>query len=527
MFLFEQRIKNYLKAASVLLRHKGLDRFADILSVGKYSLQLETGYDNWDGGQYFHSLTITVPMTIYEAVIDDLGDCEQKLKDVINRVSSEVKNESLENVSVNLDVDEVDEMIKIRPNAIVKTAFDEYMISEKVGEGGNGRVFAAKNNSGEMVAIKFLERDTSEKRKRFKNEICFCERCHHPNIVRVLDRGCCNIDGKDTIFYVMPLYEESLRERIIRGLSPEEAIEIFIGLLTALAEAHRKDVVHRDVKPENIMFMKGSCSPILCDFGIAHLPVDLKETVVVTKPAERLANYLYAAPEQKRGKNEAVGLQADLYAVGLILNEMFTQQVPSAEGYGKIGDIYPEYGFLDQIFERLFQQDPLKRLYPAERVIEELHARTRISKNERVKNQIREVAINVGNVVARSFQIVGRSYNAPNLQFLFDSQIPDLWLSILQQGAFSHSSIWGCDTNMVLRVDERTLGMPVNINEDEVTIRQKVEYFTDWVATVNAIYKEKLVAQRRQERQRLEEERKHEIVRLENENRIHRLIANM
>lgn len=525
MFIFEQRIKNYLKAASVLLRHKGLDRFADVLSVGKYSLQLETGYDNWDGGQYFHSLTITVPMTIYEAVIENLGDCEQKLKDVINSVSSEVKNESLENVSVTLDVDEVDGMIKIRPNVTVKTAFDEYMVSKEVGEGGNGRVFAAKNNSGEMVAIKFLERDTTEKRKRFKNEICFCERCHHPNIVRVLDRGYSNIGGEDTIFYVMPLYEESLRRRIIRGLSPEEAIEIFIGLLTALATAHRKGVVHRDVKPENIMFMKGSCSPILCDFGIAHLPVDLKETVVVTKPAERMANYLYAAPEQKRGKNEAVGPQADLYAVGLILNEMFTQQVPSAGGYGRIGDIYPEYGFLDQVFERLFQQDPLKRLYPAERVIEELHVRARISENERMKTKIREASLNGGDEVVQGFQIVGRSYNAPNLQFMFDSPIPDLWLSILREGAFSHSSILGCDTHMVLRVDERTLGVPVSINEDDATIKQKLGYFIDWVGAVNAVYKDEISMRRRQELKRLEDERKREITRLENENRIHRLIA--
>lgn len=528
MFVFEERIENYIAAAAVVLDHKGYSKYADVLKNGKYRLNVKTGYDNYDGGQYYHSLNLVVPMEYFEPVVDDLAECNEKIKDVINRVSTEVKNESLEDVGVSVDVGGLnsDELMKICKGAIVKSPFEKYVIGEQVGAGGNGRVFAAKNEAGKSVAIKFLERDTSEKRRRFKNEIRFCEKCHCANIARVIDFGCVEVSGTDHIFCVMPLYAESLRTKIKRGLSPDEAIGIFIGLLEALGEAHRHDVIHRDVKPENIMFAKDSLQPILCDFGIAHLPEEMQETVVVTKPTARMANFVYAAPEQ-RNVGAPVGPQADLYAAGLILNEMFTRQVPSAEGYKKIADVAPEYSFLDAVVSALYQQDPSIRLYPAEKVLLDLRARIAISKNEAAKRKLSEAAVMIKDPQWQALSVVKTVYENSNLVFEFDAQVPESWLSILRRGSFSHCSVWGCDTDVVARFDINKLGIPVHSYESDDGIRQKVEYFRDWVSTVNGIYKDSLVAKLRREEQEKEDARRREIARLEAESRIHSLVAGL
>lgn len=527
MFVFEKRIGKYIVAAEKFLDHKGLEKYADILRLGKYNLETETSFDRIDGGLTLHTLRLAVPMDIFEAVSDNLADCEQALRDALNKVSGEVKNESLEEVDVSLDVENIepDGMVKLRAGFLAKTAFDEYLIEKQIGEGGNGRVFSAKSSAGDPVAIKFLERDASDKRKRFKNEICFCEACRHPNIVEVLDRGCVTVQGVDRTFYVMPLYAESLRAKIDRGLSPEDSIGIFTMLLGALGEAHRQGVVHRDVKPENIMFAAGARQPILCDFGIAHLPLGLKETAVLTKPADHLANYRYAAPEQKEGRNDAVGSQADLYAAGLILNEMFTRQVPSAEGYKKIGDVVPEYGFLDAVFSELYQQDPSRRLCPAEKVLMDLRSRALINNNEKILRELSEARVEAEAPGWQDLCVMGLSYKEPSLVFEMNERVPDEWLTVLRRGSYNHTSAWGCDTESVTRVGEKTLCIPVSVSENEGLIKQKIEYFSAWVRAANAKYKEALDVQFKREIQRKEDDRKREISQLENANRIQQLLA--
>lgn len=528
-FVFEKRIENYVAAALVLLDHKGQDIYADVLRFGTYELEPKTGYDGWNGGQYSHTLHVVVPMNVFEPIADDLAECERILMETINKVSNDVENESLEAVGVSPDLNSstTGGLEKVVAGTVVTTAFDEYVIDKQIGEGGNGRVFAAKSKSGELVAIKFLERDTAEKRKRFKNEIGFCEKCSHPNIVKVLDRGCIKINGVDRVFCVMPLYAESLRAKIQQGLSPEEAIAIFAELVQTLGEAHRHNVIHRDVKPENIMFAEGSKHPILCDFGIAHLPMETRETIVLTKPTDRMANFIYAAPEQKNGRSDLIGPQADLYAAGLILNEMFTRQVPSAEGYTRIGDVVPSYAFLDDVFSGLYQQDPARRLFPAEKVLAELRCRIAISNNESAKRKLSEVRTETERTEWQDLCVLKVSYEAPNLLFEMGGRIPDGWMLILNAGQFSHTSVFGCDTNVVSRIGEKTLVIPVSMQEDEGVIKQKVEYLREWVGVVNARYREELVAEVRREARQEEELRKQEIARLENENRIQRLVAKL
>lgn len=528
MFVFEQRLENYIEAAIVLLDHKGQERYSNVLRYGRYNLTVETGYDRWDGGLYFHTLSIDVPLDIFEAIADELATCEQAVKDTINIVSNDAKNESLESVSIGLDMEMTSQkkIGKIKSGMRVKTAFDVYEVGEILGQGGNGRVYSAKSSAGVAVAIKFLEKDSKEKRKRFKNEIRFCETCEHPNVVKVLDRGCIEIAGEDRIFCVMPLYDESLRAKIKRGVPPDEAISIFIGLIKALDEAHKHGVVHRDVKPENIMFEKGSSRPILCDFGIARIPGDIQETTIVTQPTSRMANFAYAAPEQKGGDASKVGLQADLYAAGLILNEMFTGEVPASLGYKKISDVVPSYGFLDLAVAGLFQQDPSQRPQSAHDVLVDLTVRVENNRNQALIKSL-STATKQNSAPKINLRVVAKKYSDSRILFEFTEQVPHEWLELLNRGSFSHTSMMDCDTNRVARVNDKTLSIPIDYLDNESIIRQKVEYFVSWVDIVNALYNDMIEIREQRARQQKEDERKREISRLEKENRMRDLIARL
>src|SRR6266702_1360269 len=97
----------------------------------------------------------------------------------------------------------------------VNTAFDTYQPVRMIGEGGSGSVYEARNSAGERVAIKLLKpKIAASRRKRFKNEILFCQRCQHRNIVTVIDTGSAQVGGETLSFYVMPYYPKTLRSLI-------------------------------------------------------------------------------------------------------------------------------------------------------------------------------------------------------------------------------------------------------------------------------------------------------------------------
>ena len=210
------------------------------------------------------------------------------------------------------------------------TTFSKFVSTRLLGEGGSGYVYEVKDENEQKFAVKLLKKQgvTTDKRKRFKNEIVFCQRSSHPNIISVIDSGIFFDDGVAVPFYVMPFYDFSLRNLISTGIKPEVIIRLFSQLLDGADAAHLQGIVHRDLKPENILYKPADAKLVLADFGIARFTEEELYTAVETKAQDRLANFLYAAPEQRvRGKN--VDNRADIYAIGLILNEMFTHEVPS------------------------------------------------------------------------------------------------------------------------------------------------------------------------------------------------------
>jgi protein kinase-like protein len=124
--------------------------------------------------------------------------------------------------------------------------------------------------------------------------------------------------------------------------------------------AHQQEIVHRDLKPENILCDADLKSVVVADFGIAHFSADLLVAAVETSANERLANFTYSAPEQ-RTRGQSVGPPADIWALGLIVNELFTREIPLGRDHRLISSISPEYARLDQIVDQMLQQSPEAR----------------------------------------------------------------------------------------------------------------------------------------------------------------------
>ena len=253
-------------------------------------------------------------------------------------------------------------MSKLKKPASFETTFGVYVVHELLGEGGAGRVYGGAGPDGTAIALKVLaeERASQDKRSRFKNEISFLARNKHPNIVTVIDYGVARGSEINGPFYIMRRYGSSLRQLMEKRIPPNGVLPLFSQVLDGVEAAHMQDVVHRDLKPENILYDQDSQTLAIADFGIARFTEELLATLVETSPAQRLANFQYAAAEQ-RTPGKPVGVPADIYALGLILNEMITGDVPHGTEYRLISSVSKEMSFLDDIVVKMLRQVPQER----------------------------------------------------------------------------------------------------------------------------------------------------------------------
>lgn len=271
----------------------------------------------------------------------------------------------------------------LKKNGILNTSFDTYIILDSsIGNGGNGTVYKVKNNDGNIFAVKVICKTglSKEKIKRFKNEIGFCQKYSNSHIISVIDNGFVQVEDKEYLFYVMPYFECSLRH-IISTISIEESINYFLQICEGLKFAHSKSCIHRDIKPENILIdkMKNTC--VIADFGIAHFCEDDKKTIIETKETSRLANFTYHAPEQVNSQNTTPTI--DIFALGLMFNEMITKSVPAGDSYKKIADINSDYSFLDKIVSKMISQNPKDRYQSIDELLLDYTARKRQAEQEK------------------------------------------------------------------------------------------------------------------------------------------------
>jgi serine/threonine protein kinase len=232
-------------------------------------------------------------------------------------------------------------------------------------------VFEVIDTENQHFALKLLGPKTPQnKLRRFRNEIQFCSRAVSRHIVQVLDYG----KSEHGSFYIMPLYPSTLRERLNKGIARSEVLPIFSQILDGVEAAHLLDVCHRDLKPENVLCAPAENLFVLADFGIAQFRQEDLVTAVETGEHERLANFAYAAPEQ-RIRGGKVNERADIFALGLILNEMFTGELPHGTGFQEIGTVAPEFGYLDELVESMLRQDANLRPASVRQIKELLIAR--------------------------------------------------------------------------------------------------------------------------------------------------------
>lgn len=199
-----------------------------------------------------------------------------------------------------------------------------YIIKKKLGEGGMAQVYLAfQENLEREVAIKVLDPlllKDEQILKRFNNEAQTAAKLNHLNIISIYDVG----QSDDTYYIIMEYLKESLRDRMKpEGKLPSaEALGVIKKISEALAYAHSRGIIHRDIKPDNIMFRPDG-TPVLVDFGIARV---LNFSTKLTQTGVSIGTPYYMSPEQCRG--EKPDGQSDIYSLGVVLFELLTGDVP-------------------------------------------------------------------------------------------------------------------------------------------------------------------------------------------------------
>lgn len=215
--------------------------------------------------------------------------------------------------------------IKERDSQLYPRALGEYRNLKQIARGAMGIIFKGEHKDGRVVALKVLPTQMVREPQdieRFKREVETITSLVHPNIVRVFDFG----QDEDFYYYAMEFLDgRSLRELVQdRGhLSPYHAAEIVRDAARGLAYAHQHGVIHRDVKPSNVMICKDG-SVKLVDFGLAFQ----KTSDVLTATGISLGTPAYMSPEQIEGGRNEINERSDIYSLGVTLYEAAAGQRP-------------------------------------------------------------------------------------------------------------------------------------------------------------------------------------------------------
>jgi len=208
---------------------------------------------------------------------------------------------------------------------VQKALTGRYDVEREIARGGAARVFLATDPEGKKVALKVLHPQlaVSVTADRFLREIAFLSTFEHPRIGRLIDYG----ESEWLVYYVMEYVEgPNLRDHLARARTAliPDTLRIALDLLDAIEYAHAKGIVHRDVKPENIVL--ASDGAILVDFGIARA-IAQSGTDRLTRSGFAVGTSAYMSPEQVQGRVD-IDERTDLYSLGCVLFECLAGRPP-------------------------------------------------------------------------------------------------------------------------------------------------------------------------------------------------------
>ena len=409
--------------------------------------------------------------------------------------------------------------MSLRNPIVFETPFNQYNGTDIIGEGGAGQVYKATTDDNKAYAIKLLDsmKATRQKMKRFKNEVEFCRRNRHPNIIEVYDSGNV-VDGKkDSPFYVMPLYDVSLRTLLAEGVPPEKVLYYFSQLLNGVEAAHLLNVVHRDLKPENVLYDKYQDRLLVADFGIAHFEVEDLYTDAKTSPNDKLANLQYAAPEQCR-RDSQVDCRADIYALGLILNEMFTGLVPRGTRYKNISDIAPNFGYLDDMVTEMLSQSVEERTNSIADVKRQLIGRGVEFASLQLLSELKQTVVPVTDIddplINDPPYLLEYDYKRKVLILYLSRPVNDKWILALRNMGTFESVMGKRPEQFGVTRDTAT------IQADKQDVQQIIDHFKAWLPIANRKYEQMIRSELREEEERQRKELQMEIEELERQKRV-------
>ena len=257
-----------------------------------------------------------------------------------------------------------------------------YQVDKLIGRGGMADVYHGTDTVLQRdVAVKLLTDRSEMVRKRFLREAQSMAHLNHPNIVSVYDAG----EDGDELYIIMEYVNgKTLKEAVADGVAYTHAVDIFIELLEALDYAHKHSVIHRDIKPGNVMLLQDGSVKVM-DFGLSRRVSDASS---VTQAGEIVGTIAYLSPERFLGK--PTDQRSDLYSVGCVMYEIFTGDVPfKSPSEDLVSVIFAHVNEepvpprnknpnlpagMERVILKLLEKDPAARYATAEEVIGDLHS---------------------------------------------------------------------------------------------------------------------------------------------------------
>lgn len=381
----------------------------------------------------------------------------------------------------------------IKNDSILKSAFlIEYNKIKKIEDSANSEIWLVEDDEKKQYIAKILNKNISkEKLARYRNEINFCKTHYSRYLIEVLDNGLTSVDGIDYMFYIMKKYDKNFRKMMKEGIDDSKKLYYYNQILEGIKFIHNNGCFHRDIKPENLLFDSQNDIIVVADLGIAHFNGDELIDDPKTKLTSKMGNYQYAAPEQRMRGIEP-NYQCDIYALGLILNELFTGILLQGSFYKKIADVNPSFSYLDTIVEKMIAQNPNDRYGNIEEIQYDINAYIQIYNTEEAIQKLKKIQIEhdktVDLLTVDPIKIIDVDLDDNGrLTITLNHEPNSLWYDL-----FMHVS-----KQMIMGFEPEKYEYIKNKARLELGIRRVdyapklVEYFKEWVSSTNSEYPQK------------------------------------